>query len=195
MKKLHLIAILVLIGFVAIVAGYFAITWSIAAQKSAAVIKEIKTLNRWETSSYTVEQIIDTGSNGNAFTEFLFGEKILLIANGTVTGGFDLSELSDKDVRIDDKNITLTLPAPQILTTSLDETKTRVYDRQKGVLVKANKDLETEARIAAVTKIRAAACSGGVLKITSDNAKKQLTSMLQALGFTTISISIPDGKC
>lgn len=195
MKKTKLISIVVLLGIVGLILAYFLTTWNIAKQKDTAVIKEIRSLNRWETASYTVEQIIDTGNTGNAFTQFLFGDKILLVAHGTVTGGFDLANLSDKDVHIDGKSITLSLPAPQILTSSLDESETRVYDRQKGILVHADNNLESQARIDAVTKIRAAACSGGVLTITSDNAKKQLTSMLQALGFTNITLTVPQGHC
>ena len=59
----------------------------------AAVIKEMRSLQRLETASFTIEKIIDGGTSGNVFQQFLFGDKILLIAHGQVIAGFDLSQI------------------------------------------------------------------------------------------------------
>jgi hypothetical protein len=162
----------------------------------AAVIKEVRALQRLETASFTIEKVIDSGTTGNnVFQQFLFGDKILLIAHGQVIAGFDLAQISDKDVEVDGTSIHLTLPAPQILVTTLDNTQTKVYDRQKGILNPGNKDLESDARKAAENAIKDAACSGDILKQASDNARKQLTSFFMALGFEQVSIDIPNGSC
>ncbi len=161
-----------------------------------AVIKEMRSLQRLETAIFTIEKIIDGGTTGsNIFQQFLFGDKILLIAHGQVISGFDLSQISEKDIDIDGSRIRVTLPAPQILTTALDNTQTRVYDRQKGILNPGEKNLESQARKAAEDSIRKAACDGGILKQASENARKQLTAFLQALGFTEVSVDIPEGSC
>jgi hypothetical protein len=161
-----------------------------------AVIKEMRSLQRLETAIFTIEKIVDGGTTGsNIFQQFLFGDKILLIAHGQVISGFDLSQISEKDIDIDGSRIRVTLPAPQILTTALDNTQTRVYDRQKGILNPGEKNLESQARKAAEDSIRKAACDGGILKQASENARKQLTAFLQALGFTEVSVDIPEGSC
>lgn len=162
----------------------------------AAVIKEMRSLQRLETAIFTIEKIIDGGTTGdNIFQQFLFGDKILLIAHGQVISGFDLSQISENDIDVDGSKIRVTLPAPQILTTVLDNTQTRVYDRQKGILNPGEKNLESQARKAAEDSIRKAACEGGILKQASENARKQLTAFLQALGFTEVSVDIPEGSC
>lgn len=162
----------------------------------AAVIKEMRSLQRLETAIFTIEKIIDGGTTGsNIFQQFLFGDKILLIAHGQVISGFDLSQISENDIDVDGSRIRVTLPAPQILTTVLDNTQTRVYDRQKGILNPGEKNLESQARKAAEDSIRKAACDGGILKQASENARKQLTAFLQALGFTEVSVDIPEGSC
>lgn len=162
----------------------------------AAVIKEIRSLQRLETASFTIEKIIDGGTTGNnIFQQFLFGDKILLIAHGSVIAGFDLSQISDSDIEIKDTALRITLPKPQILVTTLDNTQTKVYDRQKGILNPGEKDLESNARKAAEDSIRQAACDGGILTQASDNARKQLTAFFVALGFTQISIDIPTAGC
>lgn len=160
-----------------------------------AVIKEIRRLQRIETASFTIEKIIDGGTSGNVFQQLLFGDKILLIAHGQVIAGFDLSQISEKEIVIKDKNIRLTLPKAQILVTTLDNTQTRVYDRTKGILNPGDKDLESKAREAAQNSITDAACKGDILKQASDNARKQLTGFFSALGFTQISIDIPESSC
>ncbi len=161
-----------------------------------AVIKEIRNLQRLETASFTIEKIIDGGTTGdNVFQQFLFGDRILLIAHGQVIAGFDLSQISEKDLSISGKTIKITLPKAQILVTTLDNTQTRVYDRQKGILNPGKKDLESEARVAAERSIKDAACKGDILKQASENARKQLTAFFSALGFNEITIVIPESSC
>lgn len=160
------------------------------------VIKEIKKLNRLETASYTMEKIIDAGtSQDNVIKDFLFGDKLLLIAHGQVIAGFDLSQLSEDNIIISDKNLTLTLPPPQILSSRLDNVQTRVYDRRQGILNKGDQNLESEARQAAEKSITEAACAGNILNEAADGGRKQLTTLFQALGFTTVVIEIPTGNC
>lgn len=160
-----------------------------------AVIKELQSLNRYETSVFTIEKIIDAGTTGASFTQFLFGDKLLLIANGQVVAGFDFSKLTKRSVQINGSTITMDLPAPEILFVTLDESKTRVYDRSTGLLTKGDKDLESKAREAAQASIKQAACEGGILDDASRNGRSQLTAMLKALGFTTVVVNIPSASC
>lgn len=195
--------ILFAIGFLAVLGVLFYIftlikqsqqpyTYSMSSQ---TVIKELRSLNRLETASYTIEKVIDAGTSGNTLQEFIYGDRILLIAHGQIIAGIDLAKLEEKDIEIAEKNITLRLPAPEILVTTLDNGQTRVYDRRQGLLSKGDKNLESNARKVAVDTITDAACKGNILQNASDNARKQLTAFLKALGFVTITIEIPQGSC
>src|SRR5438128_2015826 len=68
---------------------------------SQTVIKELRSLSRLETASFTIEKVIDAGTNGNQFQQILFGDRILLIAHGDVVAGFDLSTLTQKDISVE----------------------------------------------------------------------------------------------
>lgn len=200
LKKINIfLALLLAVGIVFLAVWFFVfrdVAGTLINTDRAAVIKEIRALQRLETASFTIEKIIDGGTTGNnIFQQFLFGDKILLIAHGQVIAGFDLSQISEKDIEVKDSTLRITLPKPQILVATLDNTQTKVYDRQKGLLNPGEKDLETNARKAAEDSIRQAACDGGILKQASDNARKQLISLFTALGFTQISIDIPEGDC
>ncbi len=174
---------------------FIAQKYGAAKDNTTAVVKEIRALNRWETSSFTVEKIIDSESSGNVFQQFLFGNSILLIAHGEVIGGFDLSQFSEKDISTQGTSITLTLPAPGILLSRIDNSKTRIYDRKQGLLVAPNNNLESDSLASAETSIRAAACTEGILNSAATNAKNQLTPLLTSFGFTSVTISIPEGHC
>ena len=109
--------------------------------------------------------------------------------------GFDLSQLKQEDVRINETSLTLTLPKPQVLVTRLDNEETRVYDRQQGLLTRGSEDLESEARLVAEQQIREAACTGGILDEASKNARSQLTALFKTLGFSSVVIETPVGSC
>ncbi len=161
----------------------------------AAVIKEMRELQRLETASFTIEKIIDAQTNGNVFQQILFGDKILLIAHGEVIAGFDFNTLEDNAVKVKGKRVEVQLPAPQILVSRLDNEQTKVYDRQQGLLSKGQKDLESEVRKQAELSIRQAACEGKILDTASENGRKQLTALFNALGFVEVDIRIAEGKC
>lgn len=162
----------------------------------AAIIKQMQALNRYETTSFTIEKIIEAGTeDGNALQNFLLGDRILLIAHGEVIAGFDLTKITEKDIQINNKNITITLPPAEILVARLDSEKTRVYDRKQGLLTQGDKDLETQARIAAEQSIKKAACEGNILTEAMENGRAQLTVILKAVGFETVVVNIPVSSC
>jgi len=148
-----------------------------------------------ETAQFTIEKVIDAGKSGNQFQQLLFGDKILLIAQGEVVAGFDLTKLSEKDIVIEGTTLRLMLPESEILFTKLNNDQTRVYDRKLGLLSKGDKDLEAKARESAEGLIRQAACDGRILDIASTNARTQLTALFKSLGFTTVIITIPQSGC
>ncbi len=202
MKQIKLILVLILIvfGVMVFILGmqslkdFFNSGFSFNTSKTT-VIKQIRGLNKLETASFTIEKVIDGGTSGNQFQQLLFGDRILLIAHGEVIAGVDLSKLKNSDVIVEGNTVKLILPKPEILVTRLDNDQTRVYDRSTGLLNRGDKDLESKARETAEQQIKGAACTGNILNIAAENARKQLTALFKAAGFTTVIIDIPQGSC
>ncbi len=161
----------------------------------AAVITKVQALSKLETSSFTIEKIIEAGVQGNAFQNILHGDKILLIAHATVVAGFDLSKIDTSLVKVKGTTLEITLPAPEILYSRLDNDQTRVYDRKLGLLTKGNAGLESQARAAAEQSIRQAACEGGILAAAAENGRKQLQTMFATGGFSEVIVLTPVGEC
>lgn len=161
----------------------------------ASVIKEIQSLNRLETASFTIEKIVEAGQEGNVFQNLLYGDRILLIAHGKVVAGIDLSRVVDDDVTVRGNTLIVNAPAPTIFSATLDNSKTTVYDRSHGLLSQGNKDLESEARRAAELSIKQAACEAGVLDEARENAIDRLTQLFKFAGFSNVEVNIPEGNC
>jgi hypothetical protein len=201
------IVIYLLLGVFALLGVLYVFTWVKGFLPNAsaptvdtsrtAVIQEIKRLNRLETAQYTIDKVIEAGTDksDNTFSQILYGDRLLLIAHGQIIAGIDLSKLTDQDVQISGQTITMNLPAPEILVSTIDNAQTKVYDRKVGFLTKGNKDLEAEARQKALESITDAACEGGILQQAGDNAKKQLMILLSGLGFTSVTVNVPTGSC
>jgi Protein of unknown function (DUF4230) len=82
--------------------------------------------------------------------------------------------------------VTIIVPAAEILVASLDNNKSYVYDRQTGLLTKGDVNLETQARQVAQQQIQQAALEDGILKLAQDNAASYLERLLSSLGFTDV---------
>jgi hypothetical protein len=86
------------------------------------------------------------------------------------------------------RSIQLTLPPSQVFATTVDETKTRVYSRDTGLLVSPDPNLESQTRAKAQADLQQAALSDGILDAASKNARVAVTAMLEGLGFSHVDL-------
>ncbi len=167
--------------------------WSILSGRSIqfdvsqpTVVSRIQNLQRLETVQYTMDKVV-TGQHSSAiFPDFLAGDRLLLLVHGEVVAGIDFSALQAKDVSVRGRAIHLHVPQPQLFSTRLDNSKTRVYSRQTGLLVPVDPNLESEVRQQAEQDLEQSALADGILNTAQQNARSTLTSMLNALGFQKI---------
>jgi hypothetical protein len=158
-----------------------------------AVISQIRQLNRLETDSFTVEKVIEGGKDqGNALLNDLLGDRLLFIAHGTVIAGVDFGQMQPQDITTGpDGSVTLRLPSSQILSHSLDNSLSRVYDRRVGLLSQGDPNLESQVRAEAEQQIVTAACQGGILTQADTNAQTQVRALLQSMGVKAVTFLSP----
>jgi hypothetical protein len=155
---------------------------------SPVVVEGVRGLDRLATVRVT-ESIIVTreSASENALDRLFSGEKVLLVASGNVEAGVDLGELGEDDVVVRDDTVTIRLPEPEVLSASLDEDKTKVYDRDYAPLnVRPDDDLVEEARATAEERIEAAARENGILDTARTNAEKSVRAFVEALNFREV---------
>jgi len=167
--------------------------WSILIGRSIqfdvsqpTVVHRIQNLQRLETVQYTMDKVVTGQHSSSIFPDFLAGDRLLLLVHGEVVAGIDFSALQPKDVSVQGREIHLHVPQPQLFSTRLDNSKTRVYSRQTGLLVPVDPNLESEVRQEAEHDLEQSALADGILNTAQQNARSTLTSMLNALGFQKI---------
>ena len=151
------------------------------------VVDRIQRLQRLETVVYTMDKLVTGAKENPLLPDFLAGDRLLMLVHGEVVAGIDFSNLKPADVKIDGKQVHLHLPNAQVFSTRLDSAKTRVYSRQTGLLVPTDPNLETQVRQEAERQLQEAALADGILRTAQQNAASTLTSLLQGLGFETIT--------
>lgn len=147
----------------------------------AAVLQRVQQLSRLESAAYSVQTVIEVNqSQGNPIFDFFAGDALLLIAQGRVIAGVDLSTLTPDQVTVaaDGRTVTIQLPPAEIFAVALDNEGTRVFSRNRGMFAPGNINLETLARQQAEQEILKAACEDGVLSKATDQAVTALSQLL-----------------
>jgi hypothetical protein len=150
------------------------------------VVHQIQQLQRLETVSYTMDKIISGEHDNPYLPRFLAGDRLLLVVHGEVVGGINLAALQPGDVLLQGQKALIHLPPAEILSTRIDNAKTRVYSRDTGLFSSPDPNLESEVREEAERQLQQAALQDGILKIAAENARGTISGMLKGFGFREV---------
>jgi hypothetical protein len=158
------------------------------------VVLGVRRLNELATAEMVAQVVVTEAENTRILTqplpEFLTGETVLLVAVGEVEAGIDLDELGEDDVRVENGKVTVELPQARILDSSLDEDKTRLYDRDRGLLrIRGNDALLEEARRDAEDEMVKAAQEQDLVAKAQDNAEEGIRGFLGSLGYAEVEFN------
>ncbi len=144
------------------------------------IIREVRTLARLETIQYSVEKVV-TAESGDGRLRFLIGEELIFVAHGVVIGGVDLAKMDVDDLWWQGDVLTVRLPQAEIFVATLDNDKSYVYDRQRGIFTRGDIHLETATRQVAEEAVEQAAMEDGILDLAQANAEAYLTRLFHTL--------------
>ena len=151
------------------------------------VVEGIQELDQLATVRWTESVLITRETGGNILDRLFSGEKVIVIATGEVEAGVDLGDIDKDQVSVNGDSVTIDLPEPEILSASLDEERTRVYDRDFSPLnVRPDDDLVEKARLRAVEKIEDAARENKILATAERNAEDGIRAFVTTLGFDEV---------
>jgi len=151
------------------------------------IVREINTLARLETMSYSFQDVIQIERNRDLLWG-AFGESLLFVAYGDVIAGVDLAKLGPDDLQVTGpESIIVCLPEAEIFVTDLDNQRSYVADRDIGLFTDGNKDLETTVRREAESRMLEAAHGSNILDQAQSEAEGFIFSFLEGLGFTEVT--------
>ncbi len=160
------------------------------------VLRSLERLTEYRAASANLEVIVDVEEDG-ILPSFLQGEKTLLVAAGRVDASVDFSGLGPRALQVseDRRAVTITLPAARLEDARVDLDRSRVFDRDRGLLDRIggvfedNPSNERELLLLAERKLAAAAAADrGVLQAAERNTRAMLESLMRGLGFERVTV-------
>lgn len=165
-----------------------------------AVLRSIEPLSEFRAATANLEVIVEVEQD-TILPSFLKGERVLFVAAGTVDAGVDFSDLGADAIEVDEDRteVTITLPAARLFEARVDPDRSRVFDRDRGVIDRLEsvfEDSPTEDRSLFVLSERklseAAAADPELLATAERNTRSMLEGMLRGLGFQRVTIRFAD---
>src|SRR5215208_18418 len=163
------------------------------------LIKSLENLSDYHAATANMQVVVDVEEDARLLPSFIKGERTLFVAAGTVDAAVDFRGLAkDPDavkVSSDRRAVTLTLPAPKLLEPRLDPDRTRVYDRDRGVLDRVQDALSDrpgdEQPLYQLADDKLAAAAGAdpkLLQTAERNTRSMLEGLLRGVGFEKVTI-------
>ena len=169
------------------VVGWFFGEGQAQTTTSAVALEGIQKLDQLDTVSMTQSVIVTRETGGTELRRFLTGEEVILVAVGDVEAGVNLSDLTERDVQVEENIVTLNMPEPEISSVALDEEETRLYDRDQGILrLRPDETLVEEARQEAQDELEAAARQNDIRATAERNAEDTIRTFLTTLGYEEV---------
>ena len=165
------------------------------------LLKSLEDLSEYRAASANLQVIVDVESDTELIPSFIKGERTLFVAAGSVDAAVDFRGLGKdrRAVRVSDDRtaVAITLPAAHLTGARLDQSRSRVYDRDRGALDRIEEALsddggadQQELYVLAERKLaEAARADPQILRTAEANTKQMLSGMLRALGFERITIT------
>jgi hypothetical protein len=163
----------------------------VVSRPSPNVILAMRDLSRLESASFHMEKVVElTDEQSRLFGLVQARDQILLVAVGDVVAGVDMAKMADADVQLDPDagSVRVVLPAPEVLTTTIDEKQTHVYGRSTDLLATRKEQLEGLARQEAAGQIEKGARDGGILERARASAERTVRALLQSLGYQRVVV-------
>ena len=170
-------------------------------RSSPVVLKSIENLRRFQAASGHFEVIVDLEKDTRFVPAVVRGERVLFVAVGNVDAGVDFTNLDEDAVDVSNgrRTVVVELPHAQLFSARIDPERSYVYDRDRGLIDRVasifqdNPTSERDLYRAGEEKLRTAAeDNSGMLARAELNTRRMLTGLLEALGFTSVTIRFVD---
>jgi hypothetical protein len=163
-----------------------------------ALLRSLQGLHEYRAATATLQQVVDVERDAKLLPAFLKGERTTALVTGTVDAGVDFSGLGPRALQVspDRRAVTITLPPARLSPARVDLARTRVLDRDRGLLDRAgdllgdgNPDAERQLLLVAQRKLDGAARSDPeLLRMAQRNTTQMLERLARGLGYQRVTV-------
>ena len=162
-----------------------------------APLPDLRAMHEYHGASGSFQVIVNVDKDIPVVPNFLQGRHVMFLAQGSVEGVVDFSNLDDDAVKIDGKSVKIRLPHAELKDVQWDVDASRVLDQDRGLFT-AFRDLlgkNPDTRpffTAAEPKVRDAANKTDMIAKTEENTRRMLTGLFVTAGYETVKIDWQD---
>jgi hypothetical protein len=162
-----------------------------------ALLKSLEDLSEYRAASANMQIVVDVEQDNKLLPSFIRGERTLFLAAGTVDAAVDFSGLSKGAIKVSDdrRAVDITLPAATLTEARLDPSRSRVYDRDRGLFnrvedVFADNPADEQPLYELATRKLADAAKADpeLRKRAQENTQHMLEGMMRGLGFERVTV-------
>jgi len=150
--------------------------------KHNMVIDKIEAIGKLELVKYHIKDIVEHTTEMDWWPD----PKVVLIVSGEVAACVDLSKVDSTDISIQQNEITVMLPAPEVCYFKVNHEDSQVYNIEDKFLDEGK--LIDKAYRQAEAQVKAAALKMGILEETKKNAQMILKPMLESFSGKRVTI-------
>lgn len=149
--------------------------------ETSITVRDIQKISELVTASYYGETAMKSTKG------FMGRKEIVVIGNGTVRAGFDLSAMTENDFHCDGDTLYLDLPEARILDVIVNPKDYEVFDsNSKDWTQEEINDIVSQIR----KEIENDAINHGVLTTANTEGVKKMQHLLMGFGFEEVRVSI-----
>jgi hypothetical protein len=136
------------------------------------ILDGIQQLSSLTVTRYNYSSTVYTERDMPDFLKFLYGDRQVMVAVGSVTAGIDMTRVQPQDVIWDGQVLSLRLPAPTLQDCFLDDGATYIADQQTGLFARRDPNIDQNTRRYVVGQFRDAALAGDILSQAQTQAEQ-----------------------
>ncbi|MGD1950837.1 MAG: DUF4230 domain-containing protein [Leptolyngbyaceae cyanobacterium] len=164
------------------------------------IVDQVQDASELTTAIFSMEAVVPTESNRTVGNYVIGQTNLLYIAHGEVRAGIDLSAISEENIEVigtedGPTDLIVTLPAPKILDSKLDVTRSKVFDYDRGFLSLGPDrapELQALAQQEALERIRQGACNEGILAMASERAEVTMRQLIEPMGYGNLTVQFAE---
>ena len=166
-----------------------------------AVLHALEDVSLYQAATGNFSVIVDVEEDSRLLPDFLQGRRTVFAAAGTVDATVDFSNLDEDAVEVsaDGTSVQITLPPAVLSDPDVDPGQSRIVTQDRGLLDRVGGLFtdtptgERELYLLAEDDLRAAAASSDLTGRAEANTRQFLTTLLESLGFTDVTIVFATG--
>jgi hypothetical protein len=162
------------------------------------LLRSLNRISEYRAASANLQVVVDLEEDVSVLPSFLAGERTLLVAAGTADAAVDFGRIDAGALEVSDdrRSVRLRLPRARMTQVRLDLERTRVFDRERGLLDRVggvfgqDPDEDRRLLLAAERKLAEAARADGALVAAGErNTREMLERLLRGLGFQRVDVA------